>query len=1122
MQIITSNSAERLFEELATELSTPLQDPLRPEAIVVPSLTLGRWLSHAFVRRWGICANTQMPFPDAFVRGLAALLPASVVPGAPLVPDEETLTWRIAEVLPGLLSEPGFEGASGYVMADRASEAERALRTVELAAKLASVLDTLLHHRSAWVAGWANLGESPQNDGGDTRMFAALYQACFGSGALLSPSAQRDALVNALVTGALPNHVLPERVSVFLMSSLAPSHLPVYAALARRVPVRFFLLTAGDPAAGSGAHPLAASLGQRTDALFSELMGLEGSTHQHLESPPLAPETLLGALQAALRGGAPSALETLTLAQAEQRVDPTLQVHSCHGRAREVEVLRDQLLDLFRRQQGSAAPLRAEDVLVLTPDLAAYTPHIERVFGAEGDGEVRIPFNVGSRRGRSASAAVNALNLLLEVLAGRFTAPDVLGLCQLAPIRHSAGLGHVDASVLYQWVQQAGIRWGVDAADRQHTGVPGTHENTFRAGLDRLFLGLAMDGREQRSFMGVAPVEGMEGNEQAALGAFADLCDKLFELRESARELRDVAGWVAWLSHALDALVLPGVAAKERAAMRSVLAGWARRAETAQSTTRFPLRAVRSVLDRLFEANVHSGAALSGGVTFDALGSLSGAPFRVVAMLGLGDDFPNAEQPLGFDPLRRSQQALDPSARALSRAAVLRSVLAARDTLILTYPGQSVQNNTALPPSVILAELLDALDDMFVLESGPEQRKGRETVPTSFHEVLATRHPLHPFDPRYFGADPTGRLFSYASRYVAASQSSRARHEGSPSFLAAPLPAPQLDEVDLEALIRALKDPTKTFVNKVLELYEPREEDPLPARERMDLGNGLERWQVMTDLIAQHETAGSADAAYGLLLAQGALPHGTPGQALFVERWRVAGEFAAMACTLRGDRQKPRPAEVSVVVDGVTVRVRGALSHLGRQGGDDTHGAVAYSTAGGGFELEMWVRHVFASLAGGPKETWLVQRVSQMPNHCTFAPLENPGEVMQGLLRVYAMSQRAPLPLFEKASRALAGALAGDQEGSGEETALDAARHAFETPGYGDAAPSEAEKWCNRIAWTGQDPFAPDTEAIPGVPESSAVRLAETVFAPLLAHRSEPQKAKKPKKPKTTQKGKKP
>ena len=107
-------------------------------------------------------------------------------------------------------------------------------------------------------------------------------------------------------------------------------------------------------------------------------------------------------------------------------------------------------------------------------------------------------------------------------------------------------------------------------------------------------------------------------------------------------------------------------------------------------------------------------------------------------------------------------------------------------------------------------------------------------------------------------------------------------------------------------------------------------------------------------------------------------------------------------------------------------------------------------------------------------------------------------------------------------SRALAGALAGDQEGSGEETALDAARHAFETPGYGDAAPSEAEKWCNRIAWTGQDPFAPDTEAIPGVPESSAVRLAETVFAPLLAHRSEPQKAKKPKKPKTTQKGKKP
>ena len=61
------------------------------------------------------------------------------------------------------------------------------------------------------------------------------------------------------------------------------------------------------------------------------------------------------------------------------------------------------------------------------------------------------------------------------------------------------------------------------------------------------------------------------------------------------------------------------------------------------------------------------------------------------------------------------------------------------------------------------------------------------------------------------------------------------------------------------------------------------------------MGNALEKWQVMTHLITQHEAAGTADAAYGLLLAQGALPHGTPGQALFVERWRVAGEFAAMA-----------------------------------------------------------------------------------------------------------------------------------------------------------------------------------------------------------------------------------
>src|SRR5262249_56467512 len=57
--------------------------------------------------------------------------------------------------------------------------------------------------------------------------------------------------------------------------------------------------------------------------------------------------------------------------------DRSLQVHVCHGPMREVEVLYDQLLWLFEQHPD----LTAADVVVMTPDIEAYAPAIEAVFG---------------------------------------------------------------------------------------------------------------------------------------------------------------------------------------------------------------------------------------------------------------------------------------------------------------------------------------------------------------------------------------------------------------------------------------------------------------------------------------------------------------------------------------------------------------------------------------------------------------------------------------------------------------------------------------------------------------------------------------------------------------------
>ena len=86
-------------------------------------------------------------------------------------------------------------------------------------------------------------------------------------------------------------------------------------------------------------------------------------------------------------------------------------------------------------------------------------------------------------------------------------------------------------------------------------------------------------------------------------------------------------------------------------------------------------------------------------------------PFRVVALVGLSDGvFPRAPRPLAFDLMARAPRPGDRTPRDDDRYLFLEALLSARAHLLITYVGHSITNNAELPPSVVVSELLDAID----------------------------------------------------------------------------------------------------------------------------------------------------------------------------------------------------------------------------------------------------------------------------------------------------------------------------------------------------------------------------------------------------------------------------
>ena len=63
-----------------------------------------------------------------------------------------------------------------------------------------------------------------------------------------------------------------------------------------------------------------------------------------------------------------------------------------------------------------------------------------------------------------------------------------------------------DVETVRGWVRDSQIRWGIDGAHRARFGLPATHEHTWRFGLERLLLGYALPGGNERLFAGILPV----------------------------------------------------------------------------------------------------------------------------------------------------------------------------------------------------------------------------------------------------------------------------------------------------------------------------------------------------------------------------------------------------------------------------------------------------------------------------------------------------------------------------------------------------------------------------------------------------------------------------------------
>ena len=1088
LRIHRAPRTDQLADALGELLASPLDDPFAEELVVVPAKGVERWLTQRLSHRLG----TSPGGGDGVCAGVRFLSPRSLVSllldrERDDVWDPDRLVWPLLAVIDDSLDEPWCATLAAHLGQGR--EGDEALlrrnRRYSVARRLAGLFASYAVQRPTLVTDWR---EGRDTDGAgaplddDLRWQAELWRRLLDRVDAPAPDLRHARALELLRAGG-DGLDLPARLSLFGHTRLPATEVELLAALGESRDVHLWLPQPSpalwDALAGLGGpvtrtddrsaelvgHPLLASLGRdsrelrRTLAPLLADSGTAGPTPvepvETLVDTQGSSHTLLSWLQADLRANAaPDASRRASRQVAA--ADRSLQVHACHGPARQVDVLREVLVGLLEDDPT----LEPRDILVMCPDIETFAPLISAGFGL-GDVVDQGGHPAHRLRVRLADRALTSTNPLLAVAArlvelagGRVTASEVLDLAGAEAVRARFRFSDDDLARITGWVSDAGVRWGLDAGQRADFAMEKFPHNTWRTGLDRILLGVVMSGDDHRHLGRGLPLDDVGSSDVELAGRLGELLHRLERCLLALGSATAVGDWMAALQEGVRALtdVPPDdawqVPQLERELARAVDAAGA----GADVTLR--LADVRALLASRLGGRPTRANFRTGTLTVCTMVPMRSVPHRVVCLVGLDDGvFPRTSSIDGDDALARRPVTGERDARSEDRQLLLDAVLAARETLVITYTGANEHSGAVRPPAVPLGEILDAAD---------------RTSAAPVRERILVRHPLQPYDARNLadGALGTAGPFSFDRAALAGAVAAAGPRSVRPPFLSGPLAEREPDDVSLADLKAFFAHPVRSFLRGRLDVGIPRDADEVGDAIPVDL-DALEKWGVGDRLL--REVMAGQDPTAVMLAEQlsGSLPPGLLGTRTLTSVTTECQKLFTRTAELRAGTARSIDVDVDL---GGGRRLTGTVSGV--------HGSrivtLGYSRLKARQRLMSWI-DLLALSAGRSDESWTshaVGREKAGPKRALTGPLDHTAvDRLRELVELRDLGLRQPLPLPLATAHAWAEAHALELMGNDRPPAAAAGRSWETDPNnsYGILG-EDADAWHVRV-WGEQAPL---------------------------------------------------
>ena len=901
----------------------PLKNAFASEIILVQSLGMAQWLQIEIAKSIGISANIKFALPAKFIWDMFI----SVLPDIPIENSfsKNAINWKIMHRLPMLLKKNEFISLHYYL--DKKTDKRKLF---QLSYRIADLFDKYLVYRPEWLNSWESgilingLGEAQK---WQSILWCDLIQYSKELGQSLWHRANLYArfMQKMNTSEKIFFKNLPKRIFVCGITSLPPAYLKILEALSMHVeihllftnPCREYWCDIQDHEyfKKDDNHKY-----QKVESYFLDKASITSNIYNQRNTNPLLyswgklgsdhlfllhqieskynidafvnieRDNLLHNVQSDILNLKDHSIIDLNFTKLldssnKRCLEPTdnsITIHNCHSPQREVEVLQNYLLNIMEKNKN----INPRDIIVMVADIDNYIPFIQAVFDNYPDTRY-LPFSISNSSSSKSHPAIVAILYLLSLPNNRCISEDILGLLNVSSLANNFSITETKLHLLRRWVNESGIRWGIDDTNIEEFSLPVTGQHTWNFGLQRMLLGHAMESCNGH-WEGIIPYDESSGTLSELIGCIGKLLSKLNHWRKVLAQSRSLSEWLPLCKELIDSFFSINNVETE-AALLLVQEEWKKLIECgikAKFDEMISIIILRDTLSKRLEKQSINQYFLAGSINFCTLMPMRAIPFKIICLLGMNNDiYPRTVTSLGFDLMSNQSRKGDRNHRDDDRYLFLEALLSAQDQLYISYIGRTIHDCTECYPSILVTELLEYIGQSFYLKG--HEKYGLDESAKHVRMHVEHYHTRMPFEVKNFQSNTYNNSFIYEWLPVALGN-------GIPyTNFVSKLEYKEIKNLTLDRFLTFWKHPIRAWFQQRLGINFYLKNNNIPNTEPFVLSNS-ERYKINLELLNYLIKGSDIEQLYMYYHAAGNLPYGSFGKFFWKKQSKEMNNIAVL------------------------------------------------------------------------------------------------------------------------------------------------------------------------------------------------------------------------------------